>query len=61
MVKHSPILKIYNITIKVISAYIIIQALLSCKKETLIAGYDNIIFDKTIKKNQIFRKLNDRS
>jgi len=58
MVKHSPILKVSNITIKVISAYIIIQALSSCKKETLIAGYDNIIFDKTINKNQIFRKLN---
>lgn len=59
MVKHSPILKIYNITIKIISVYVIIQALTSCKKETLIAGYDSIIFDKTLKENQIFRKFND--
>lgn len=59
MVKHSSILKIYNITIKVISVYIIIQALTSCKKENLIAGYDSIIFDKTIEENQIFRKFDD--
>jgi len=61
MVKHSPILKVSNITIKIITVYVIIQALSSCKKETLIAiaGYDSIIFDKTIKENQIFKKLND--
>lgn len=36
-----------------------VLALTSCKKETSIPGYNNIIFDKTIKENQIFKKFGD--